>query len=201
MATRYHHGKLKTALVDETLRLAQDGGSAAVTLRTAARRAGVTHAAVYRHFANRLDLLAAAATDAMNRLADRLEEAITLSDPDAPPMEALARAYLEWAHQDPGSFRLAFCQELWDKRPYPALRTASDRASMPVLDEASRLATSPDHAREMAVAVWAQAHGMTELWVARQLTQGALSLPAVSLESAQRALAEAVGRLTGSPTP
>jgi AcrR family transcriptional regulator len=198
MSTRYHHGRLKAALVDETLRLAQEGGSAAVTLRTAARRAGVTHAAVYRHFANRLDLLAATATDAMNRLADRLEAAVASPEPDIHRMKALAGAYLEWADQDPGSFRLAFCQELWDKRPYPALRAASDRASRPVLELASSITSDPDEARRLAVAVWAQTHGMTELWVARQLSQGKLSLPGDSSASARRALEEAVGRLSES---
>ena len=57
----YHHGDLRAALVDAALSLVKEGGIEALGLRAAARRAGVTHAAPYRHFEDKTDLLAAVA--------------------------------------------------------------------------------------------------------------------------------------------
>ena len=197
MSQKYHHGELKNALVEGTMEMAGSGGSTAVTLRAAARRAGVSHAAVYRHFENRLDLLAAAAAEAMNRLARALENAADSVDSDEERVQAIARAYLAWAARDPGAFRLAFCQELWDKTPYPDLRAASDRASRPVLDATSEISATPEAARRTAVSVWAHAHGMTELFLERQLTQGDLRLPEDSITAAADLLAEGVAQLIG----
>ena len=74
----YHHGNLRRALLDGALRLVEDQGAEALTLRAAARRAGVSQAAPYRHFADKQALLAAVAeegfralTEAMRRSAAR----------------------------------------------------------------------------------------------------------------------------------
>lgn len=195
MSDRYHHGTLKSALIEQTLTMASTGGSPSVTLRAAARRIGVTHAAVYRHFRDRSDLLAAAATRAMDRLADVLEEVAQRHTCPRSRMRALARAYLAWAAGDPGAFRIAFCQELWDKRPYPMLRAASDRASRPVLDGAALLTSDPARSRRLAVSLWAHTHGMTQLYVERQLRQGELSLPEDSLQAVTDLLEDGVERL------
>ena len=201
MSDRYHHGTLKEALVERTLLMAREGGTPAVTLRAAARQTGVTHAAVYRHFADRRDLLAAAATEAMDRLAFMLEQAARAHSDVPTRMRALARAYLAWAAGDPGAFRLAFCQELWDKGPYPALRAASDRASRPVAEAADALAPDPEQARRLAVSVWAHAHGITALYVEHQLRQGALRLSEDSLDAALDLMGDGVERLVGTTVP
>src|SRR3954452_10853144 len=64
----YHHGNLRAALVDAGVELARTGGPNAVVLRAASRQAGVSHNAVYRHFANQEDLLAAVARRCMNQV-------------------------------------------------------------------------------------------------------------------------------------
>lgn len=201
MSLRYHHGSLKTALVEQTLHMATTGGSPAVNLRAAARQTGVSHAAVYRHFKNRLDLLAAAATEAMDRLGVALERAAQEEDCSRSRIRALARGYLAWAASDPGAFRLAFCQELWDKEPYPALRAASDRASRPVLDAVAHLTADANRARRVAVSVWAHTHGMTDLYVEQQLKQGELRVPEGSLEAAMDLLEDGVDHLLGMAAP
>src|SRR5204863_1536947 len=54
----YHHGALHSALIDASIALAREGGPDRVVLREAARAAGVSHSAAYRHFADREELLA-----------------------------------------------------------------------------------------------------------------------------------------------
>ena len=179
----YHHGNLESALRDEALVLAREGGASSITVRAAARAAGVSHAAAYRHFQGRRHLLAAVATLAMEDLAAALEGAVAADSPSssgglpAARIGSLARRYVTWALDDPAAFRVAFSEELWDKSDLPALRAASDRASAPLLNAVMEHvdADSIDEVvRPLAVAIWAQVHGLSMLAVDRQLTQGEL---------------------------
>ncbi len=194
--TGYHHGDLQNALVGEGLGLARRGGERAVTVRAAARGAGVSHAAAYRHFPSRRALLASVATEAMNRLAKVLEET-TPSDPPLDRFRVLVAAYLSWAISNPGVFRVAFSEELWDKESLPRLRDASDRASRPVLDAAADHlgpSAAEGESRRLALAAWAQTHGFAVLALDRQLTQGELSV-ADQLPALLDLAADAVGVL------
>jgi AcrR family transcriptional regulator len=106
---RYHHGDLANALTHEAVALAREGGPEAVVLREAARRAGVSAAAAYRHFSSHEELLRAAKERGHELLADALEAAMP---PDAGPRErlrALGAAYVGFAEAEPGLFRTAFC--------------------------------------------------------------------------------------------
>src|SRR5712692_6819991 len=80
----YHHGNLRKALVEATLRLIEEGGPASVTVRDAARRAGVSSGAPFRHFSNREALMAAVAEEAQRRFRAEIAAAlakVTTSDP------------------------------------------------------------------------------------------------------------------------
>jgi AcrR family transcriptional regulator len=98
---RYHHGNLRAALIEAALSLLAEGGPAVLSLREVARRAGVSHAAPYRHFDDRAALLSALAEHAFVELEQRL----VASDRS---LEALGRAYLEFALDHPERFRLMF---------------------------------------------------------------------------------------------
>src|SRR3954449_9656694 len=74
----YHHGNLREALVAAGLELARASGPNAVVLRAASRQAGVSHNAVYRHFANQEDLLAAVAQRCMTQLGLLMTERMEL---------------------------------------------------------------------------------------------------------------------------
>ena len=104
----YHHGNLRRALVDEALRLAAEGGIEAVNIREAARRAGVSPGAPFRHFAGRGALLAAVAAEAQRRFRAEIEIALREAPADDPlaQFRAIGLAYLRWAMRNPTYFEV-----------------------------------------------------------------------------------------------
>ncbi len=102
----YRHGDLRRALVGAGVELARAGGPAAVTLREATRRVGVSPNAAYRHFADRDDLLHAVWAVGQQRLADRIEDELTHRPDD--PLRAVGTAYVGFAVDEPGLFQAAF---------------------------------------------------------------------------------------------
>src|SRR5689334_1657694 len=94
----YHHGDLRNALIQAGLKILAKEGAQALTLREVARRANVSHAAPYRHFASKEALLAAIAEEGFNEFAARLQVVAqnNTSDPRAQLYEA-TRAYVQFA--------------------------------------------------------------------------------------------------------
>src|SRR5919199_1636107 len=120
----YHHGALKTALLDAADALLDEGGAGAVSLREAARRAGVSATAPYRHFADKEALLAALATRGFEQFGAALDEAARdASD----PLAAMGLAYVRFALARPGRFRLMFGPGI-DRSRFPELQAAAVRA-------------------------------------------------------------------------
>src|SRR5512138_585842 len=95
----YHHGDLRRVLIDAALKLVEEGGAEAVSVREAARRAGVSPGAPFRHFPSRGALMQAVAEEAQRRFRAEIEAALA----GAPANDPLARfrclglAYLRWA--------------------------------------------------------------------------------------------------------
>ncbi|MEZ5876723.1 MAG: TetR/AcrR family transcriptional regulator [Tepidamorphaceae bacterium] len=106
----YHHGNLREALVQAALSLIGERGSEGVTLAEAARMAGVSAAAPYRHFKDREALMAAVAGEGYAKFADALEKAWHDGAPD--PVKALERyvghAYLAFARNEPPLYAAMF---------------------------------------------------------------------------------------------
>jgi len=103
----YHHGDLRRALVEAALELAHEGGMEQVSVREAARRAGVSPAAPFRHFPDRAALLTAVAEEAMRRFRAEIDRALRRA-PDEPleRLEAIGAAYLRWALRNPTHFEI-----------------------------------------------------------------------------------------------
>src|SRR4051812_31159339 len=105
---RYHHGRLREALIDATLELLEQGGPEQVTVREAAKRAGVSSGAPFRHFPTRTALLTAVAEQAMIRFRAEIDAALEETGTDDPLVRfaALGTAYLRWAVHNPTHFRV-----------------------------------------------------------------------------------------------
>src|SRR5690348_9342959 len=104
----YHHGDLRQALIDAALQLAEEGGPAQVSMREAARRAGVSPGAPFRHFETRDALMTAVAEEAQRRFRSEIECALAdvrAADP-LERLRAFGLAYLRWAMRNPAHFEI-----------------------------------------------------------------------------------------------
>ncbi len=104
----YHHGDLKRVLVDAALELAAESGPEEVSVREAARRAGVSPAAPFRHFASREALMSAVAEEAQRRFRAEIARAMAEAPADDPlaRFRQLGLAYLRWAMRNPAHFTI-----------------------------------------------------------------------------------------------
>ena len=171
MAKRgYHHGNLRQALVDAALELIEARGPAGFTLSEAAKQAGVTPAAVYRHFAGRDDLIAEAARQGYEIFADVMQVAYDTGQPSAlTNFAATGRAYLAFARRYPGHYIAMFESGIPVTRT-PDLAAVAGRARA-VLDRAAEDLSRhipPERRPPPAVFsahVWAMSHGVVELFL------------------------------------
>jgi AcrR family transcriptional regulator len=159
----FHHGDLRHALIEATTAMVERSGPAAVSLREAARIAGVSHNAPYRHFPTREALLAAVAANGFDRLRAALEDAAATS---ADRLLALGQAYVRFAAANPGLFRLMFGGEI-GKDAHPDLQASAQRAFTVLRDAAAGGGASAP--REAAIGAWALVHGLAHLAVDGQL--------------------------------
>jgi AcrR family transcriptional regulator len=106
---RYHHGALHAALIDATEAILREGGIEAFTLREAARRAGVSHAAPAHHFGDARGLLSACAAAGFDRLADAMQRGVDRAGDDAVDrLRAVGQAYIDFALRNRALFQLMF---------------------------------------------------------------------------------------------
>jgi AcrR family transcriptional regulator len=165
----YHHGNLREALIEAALDLIAKKGPAGFTFADAARSAGVSSAAPYRHFRDRDALIADIARRGFDRFADRLEQAWDDGRPDPfRAFENVGRGYLAFARDDPAYYSAMFEAGL-SLDVDPALRQAADR-SFALLRHASEALCArlrPEKrppALMMSLHAWALAHGIASLF-------------------------------------
>ncbi len=124
----YHHGNLREALIRAALDLIAKKGPAGFTFAEAARFAGVSPAAPYRHFRDRDELMASVAL----RGFEQFEAALAKAWDDGRPntfaaLDRLGKAYLEFARAEPALYAAMFEAGI-PVTAHPPLREASDRA-------------------------------------------------------------------------
>ncbi|GGO53041.1 transcriptional regulator, TetR family [Roseovarius pacificus] len=165
----YHHGNLRQALVEAALRLIEARGPTGFTLSEAAKQAGVTPAAVYRHFAGRDDLIAEASRQGYAIFADVMQYAFEKGQPSAlASFEATGRAYLAFARQYPGHYIAMFESGISVNRT-PELAHEASRARA-ILERAAEALSQhiPPGKRPPAAMfsahIWAMSHGVVELF-------------------------------------
>ena len=200
----YHHGSLRGALLQAAERLLEREGIQGLTLRAAAREAGVSHAAPKNHFGDVTGLLSDLAAVGFERFVAMMRANARDGDPPPLRMQAIGRGYVQFARTHPGLFLLMFRSERLDLTR-PALRTAVD-ASLQVLSGAvgerrgerveARL-TLPQAAE--VVAAWSLVHGFAMLLLDHRLKPLLARLP--SGADAEALLAEIISNASRTASP
>jgi AcrR family transcriptional regulator len=132
-ATSYHHGSLRIALLDVAERILEEDGIQGLTLRAAARKAGVSHAAPKNHFGDLSGLLSELAARGYERFAAMMVANVRPTQTPAQRLEAIGRGYVAFARAHPSMFMIMFRSERLDMNR-PALRDAAQAAGQVLAD-------------------------------------------------------------------
>lgn len=151
----YHHGDLKNALLRAAREILEGESLAALSLRAVARRAGVSHAAPYRHFPNHEALLAELAIEGFVDLKQELVDAASAHGAMSDRLSNLGAAYMRFVVRRPAMARLMFGPQLPNREAFPDLAAAADG-----IGEAIGLALGDP---ALGLAVWATVHGLAML--------------------------------------
>ena len=164
----YHHGDLYRSLVNAAERLLEADGVAGVSLRAACKAAGVSHAAPYRHFRGKAQLMEAIARDGFDQLGELCREA-RLRHPDDPEQQLrdAGRAYVRWATDNPERTRLMFGGMMKADDLDPDLHAQAEAAYSEIfriIDEGRRVGLFGGRDTDSVVlAAWSAVHGLTML--------------------------------------
>ena len=201
---RYHHGNLVEALIAATVQIIEERGAEQVSVREAAKRAGVSPGAPFRHFRSKTALLTAVAEQAMDRLTEAVSTAtaaVGSGDPIA-TFEAIGRGYLEWALSNPTHFQIISSRTLIDFDGSQSLRTQNQSIRRTMIDllaqarQQGRLASNAD-IDDIALAARAFVYGLARMAIDGHFPEWHPSEPP-SL-AAHKALHQFIGQMTKSP--
>jgi AcrR family transcriptional regulator len=133
---RYHHGNLVEALIAATVEIIEERGAEHVSVREAAKRAGVSPGAPFRHFRSKTALLTAVAEQAMDRLTEAVAKAQSKVDSLNPivAFEAIGQGYLEWAIANPTHFQIISSRTLIDFDASDSLRDQNEAIRRKMID-------------------------------------------------------------------
>lgn len=171
----YHHGDLRRALLDAAHAILEESGAEGFTLREAARRVGVDHRAAYRHFGDRLALLAAVAEQGYRELTVALKAELgRVPSQDAPRrLTAIARGYVEFAVRRPGRYQVMTGPRVNEDGRFPTLEVALAEAYHLVeheLETGILAGTfSSVDVTEVVLTLWASMHGLASLIAMRRI--------------------------------
>lgn len=190
----YHHGNLRSALLEEGLALLAEKGADGFSLRELARRVGVTANASYRHFANKEALMTALAAEGFRRLRITQEAAEAAADGADRRLLAGGLCYLRFADANPALFRLMFGADRRRADGDPELTAAATAAFETLRQAVARTGgADPDTVTRTALRAWALVHGLSHLLLDGQLDHfpsdrgdGALAVAEAALKDAIR---------------
>ncbi|MGW5035901.1 TetR/AcrR family transcriptional regulator [Streptomyces nigra] len=177
-----HHGDLRNALEQATLALVGEKGPHGFTLAEACRRAGVSVAAPYKHFADRDALLASLALRGYEEQRRRYRAALADHTDPTDQLAAFATAYVRFAADESALFAITFLADL-NKEHHPALAAAGAALHDDLTPVTSQIAGGPEEGLDLLVQVAAAAHGLA-LFHQEQLLPGARNSRAWAEEQA-----------------
>ncbi|MDN4502308.1 TetR/AcrR family transcriptional regulator [Alteromonadaceae bacterium BrNp21-10] len=165
----YHHGNLRQALMDGALCCIRDHGAEHLSLRALAREVGVSQAAPYRHFKDKVALLSALASDGFERLGNAMRQAFELAgdDPEL-ALREVGLTYVKFALQHPETYRLMFGMKASDFNAKEL--DVSHSEGFCVLEDVIRLGMQKQvfqsHPQaDIAIAAWSIVHGYASLLI------------------------------------
>jgi AcrR family transcriptional regulator len=170
----YHHGDLRRAIVQAALEILSETQSLEFSLRELARRAGVSHNAPYKHFADKRDLLSAVSAAGFEQLTRRMGREIAGLDSPREQLFAMLRAYLDHGVQNPALYRLMFGGYLsGPDHGRPAIELAEGEKTKTLLASiiiagglGRAIPDTPRNQQKIAGAIlacWSLVHGLTLL--------------------------------------
>ncbi|MFN7916514.1 MAG: TetR/AcrR family transcriptional regulator [Vicinamibacterales bacterium] len=172
-ATRYHHGDLRRALLQEAVRTIAKDGADGLTLREVGSRLGVSRTALYRHFEDKATLLAAVAREGFQRFTQDLQRAWVEHKGSRRGFEMMGVAYVRFAVLNPSHYRVMFgdYRHLCDKDP--DLQADAAAAFQVLVDAIVSLQDAglirKDDPKTLGQFVWAIVHGIAMLAINGQL--------------------------------
>ena len=201
----YHHGNLRQGLIDSALSLITAEGAQALSLRAVARKAGVSHAAPYRHFADKDALLAAVAEEGFQRLSRSMAQRMDLyTDPVARFLQS-GVGYVLFAVAHPAHFRVMFSSAFSLSEPPPGLRQAGESA-LAVLTNAIAAAQAAGQlngakVESIAATAWSVVHGLASLLIDQQFHGWPLenATPASLAETTIQLMIDGLNQPTSNP--
>lgn len=168
----YHHGDLRRVVIETARAMLGEDKGWQFTLREVARRAGVSHAAPYKHFPDKSALLAELATQGFAELGAQIGAAVERPRSSRTELIAAAKAYVDFGIANPSLYRLMFSADV-DKKAFPKLDEAGAVAFAELVgilergQESGAFKKQP--VRGQAACAWSLAHGFTMLALDGQL--------------------------------
>jgi AcrR family transcriptional regulator len=172
---------LRQRILDASEQLLETEGLSALSMREVARRSGVTHQAPYHHFADRETILAELVTRGFEELTRRLARANVRHGDAKKSEDRLAaaiesgQAYVGFAIDHPGVFRIMFRSEVCDPARFPAARQAGESAYRE-LERLVALVHGPAEVARLSSVYWGQVHGLASLIVDGPIGQQRMSV-------------------------
>ena len=163
----YHHGDLQAALIQSAGDILEKEGVEALSLREVARRAGVSHSAPYRHFAEREALLAALAAEGFGMLAQAQQAAAASGG-----LRGMGEAYVQFALAHPQRFRLMFGGQISIAK-HAQLREVATKTFTGLSGALSAGVPEAKGARDASIAAWALVHGLAQLLLGDRIAKAA----------------------------
>ncbi|RMF17491.1 MAG: TetR/AcrR family transcriptional regulator [Gammaproteobacteria bacterium] len=172
-STSYHHGNLRQALLETGRAHLEAVGPDKISLRALAREIGVSQTAPYRHFRDKMALLAALAAEGFRTLQAETEQAVARAASHEDRMVEGGLAYIHFAQSQPALYKLMFGPVMAEVEQHEELRVAGEAAFNVILrmvrqaiDEGAYAPADPLIAAQTA---WALVHGLASLAIDRQL--------------------------------
>ncbi|MEV8048393.1 TetR/AcrR family transcriptional regulator [Streptomyces griseoluteus] len=183
-SSSYHHGDLRAACLRAARELLEEDGSAGLSLRAVARRAGVSATAPYRHYADRDALVSAVAAEGYRELAEHLAAAHPVPrTPDE--LASVAVAYVRFALDRPAMFRVMFAEPCDPHSEERVAATAAISEYVRGIVHAVFPSVDPD---ALSTTVWALVHGLAFLHLDGKLDSSTPEVVDAQVRAAVRAL-------------